>query len=288
MNRNRILAIAAGIIAIVLAIIMLANMGRESRNEPGSFSINPDYEQPSPTIAKQTSTPNLVLTTTPEPTTPKSPTATPPPTKSVAIEETLTLEEHCTDQWMWLNSAGKYSNKDTLSEAEWLSEFEKINDRGMKTHDECGTIWDRLEKLPHETACYRDDVDEWMSDIEPVFDDLETAITLLGDMLTDAIASPRLMNDSNWRNNTFEQLSNVEDESEKLLWLYVPSVIANAHYSVEDAARAITTRASVLREAIAASDVTRLSAVMGLSFLEAADHFGAANASLEAYQMRCG
>lgn len=189
---------------------------------------------------------------------------------------------------MWLNSAGKYSNVDTLSEAEWMREFKKINDRGMKTHDECGAIWDRLEKLPHETACYRDEVDKWMSDIEPVFDDLEMAITLLGDMLSNAIASPRLMNDSNWRNNTFEQLSNVEDVSEKLLWVHVPSVIANAHYSVEDAARAITTRASVLREAISDSDVTRLSAVMGLSFLEAADHFGAANASLDAYQMRCG
>ena len=276
MIHNRQLVIAALVMAVVSTIIVLTGVGcdaqQESRSTPKSLA---------------TATSQPPATPTPQPTS-KPPTATPLTTKSVAIGETLTLEEHCTDQWMWLNSAGKYSNIDTLPEAEWIREFKKINDRGMKTHEECGDIWRRLEKTPHETACYRDEVDQWMSDIEPAFDDLEAAITLLGNRLTDAIDSPGSMNDNNWRNNALDQLSKVEETSERLLSIQVPSVVANTHYSVEDAARAITTRASVLREAIADSDVTRLSAIMGLAFLEAADHFGAANASLEAYQMRCG
>ena len=217
-----------------------------------------------------------------------APTATSVPPQPTSIGEMLTLEEHCTDQWMWLNTAGKYANVDTMSETEWLREFTKINDRGMKTHDECGAIWARLERMPHETACFRDEVDQWMSEIEPILADLDTSITVLGDMFNDAANSPSLMQDRNWRNNVFDQLSQAEQASDRLLHVHFPSTIANSHYGIEDAARSITMRDTVLREAIAESDMTRLAAVGGLAFTEAADHFRAAESSLKAYQLRCG
>lgn len=201
--------------------------------------------------------------------------------------ERLTLEEHCTDQWLWLNEAGKYSNVDTLTEAEWLREFEKINDRGMKDISECGAVWDRLQKMPHETACHRAEVEQWTLELEPILNDFNEVIILLGDMFTDAVTSPSLMNDRNWKNNALEQLTIAADVSEKLLWTHFPSTIAEAHFSIEAAVQAVTLRDKVLREAIAGSDAKRLGAISGSVFSEIENHLNAFLASLRAWELRC-
>ena len=217
-----------------------------------------------------------------------APTATPMLGTKAELHIGLSLEQHCADQWMWFNEAEKYSNVDTMSDAEWVRESQKIMDRGLKDQSECGTIWQRLENMPQETACYRDEVDEWMSEIEPELIVVNISIEVLGTMLNDAADSPPLIQDRNWRTNVFDQFNAIEELSDRLILVHIPSSVANAHYSIEEAVNAIDHRASAMRDAIADGDVERLSLLSNAAFTEVSQKLDASLATIRAYQLRCG
>ena len=189
---------------------------------------------------------------------------------------------------MWFNEAGKYSNVDTMSDAEWMREYQKINDRGVKNRSECGTIWDRLENMPQETACHRERVDEWIAEIEPQIVVFNVSVEVLGTMLVDAANSPSLIQDLNWRSIVFNQLDLMDELSDELILIHIPSPVANVHYSIEEAVNAIIYRSSALRDAIANNDVQRLSSLGSAAFTEVSEKLEASEASRRTYQLQCG
>ena len=101
------------------------------------------------------------------------------------------------------------------------------------------------------------------------------------------IDSPSLLDDPGWRISIFQALDGVEEIAERIHLIDAPSVVADAHDSIELAVAAVAQRDPAIRETISESGVTRLKEIGDTMFNQSLAHLTAADASLEAWSHRC-
>ena len=171
---------------------------------------------------------------------------------------------NCIDRWMWENKIGEYSYVDLST-----------------GRDVCKPVWDRL------AACQHEEKMRWAEEVGLQWNMFNIWVEGMNTMFEYAIDSPSLLDDPGWRISIFQALDGVEEIAARIHLIDAPSVVADAHDSIELAVAAVAQRDAAIRETISESDVTRLKEIGDTMFNQSLAHLTAADASLEAWSHRC-
>ena len=179
-------------------------------------------------------------------------------------------EVDCIDHWMWENAVGKYS------------------DAEAKAGVYRGTIWSGCELVRDRLAtCHHEEKVRWADEVGPKWNMFNIWVEEMQFSFEHAIESPSAMKTPDWKISIFKALDGIDRISVHLQLIDAPSVVADAHGSIEHAVAAVARRDETMREAISESDPTRLKEIGDTMFSQHSAHMADADASLEAWSHRC-